>query len=175
MMASDLARVAPIRLVIFDVDGVLTDGRIVLDDEGRELKFFDVRDGQGLRLLKGAGLEAAFLTGRRSRVVELRARDLGVSLVWQGVPDKLEVYEALLVERSLTDEQVAFAGDDLVDLPVMRRVGLALAPADAAEEIKAAAHFVSNRAGGRGAVRDMVEYILKGQGRWEEVTAPYHR
>lgn len=169
----DPALAAPIRLVIFDVDGVLTDGRIVIDEEGRESKFFDVRDGHGLKLLQRAGLQVAFLTGRESRVVEVRAAELGVGLVRQGARDKVAVYEELLARTGLTDREVAFAGDDLVDLPVMRRVGLALAPADAAGEVRAAAHWVARSAGGRGAAREMVELILKAQGRWAEVVARY--
>ncbi|MFH1092309.1 MAG: HAD-IIIA family hydrolase [Pseudomonadota bacterium] len=166
-------RLAPIKLIIFDVDGVLTDGRIVIDDNGLESKFFNVRDGHGLKLLLRAGLEVAFMTGRQSRVVEHRANELGVKMVYQGVKKKLEIYEAILARTSLTDSETAFAGDDLVDLPVMRRVGLALAPADAIDEVKAVAHFVSRLSGGRGAAREMVEFILKGQGKWEEVTARY--
>ncbi|MEW6262657.1 MAG: HAD-IIIA family hydrolase [Thermodesulfobacteriota bacterium] len=173
-MNTDPERLKPLKLVIFDVDGVLTDGRIVLDDAGLESKFFHVRDGHGLKLLMRAGLEVCFLTGRSSRVVEHRARDLGVRLVFQGSKNKLEPYGRLLDQLSLTESETAFAGDDLVDLPVMRRAGLALAPADAVEEVKAAAHFVSRYPGGQGAAREMVEFILKGLGRWEEIMARYN-
>ncbi|MDY6851645.1 MAG: HAD-IIIA family hydrolase [Thermodesulfobacteriota bacterium] len=173
-MGLDPARIAPIKLVIFDVDGVLTDGRIVINDKGVESKFFNVRDGHGLKLMQRAGLQAAFLTGRQSRVVDLRAAELGVKLVYQGVKNKIEVYEQILAEQSLTDTQIAFAGDDLVDLPVMRRVGLALAPIDAIDEVKAVAHYICGLEGGRGAAREMVEFILKSQGRWDKVTARYY-
>ena len=162
-----------LKLAIFDVDGVMTDGRIVIDDNGCESKFFHVRDGHGLKLMMRAGLQVALLTGRQSRVVEHRAAELGISMVHQGAKRKLDVYEPLLAEMNLRDEEVAFAGDDLVDLPIMRRVGLALAPADAAAEVRAVAHFIAQAGGGRGAVREMVEFILKGMGHWDEVTARY--
>lgn len=166
-------RIRAVKLVIFDVDGVLTDGRIVLNDHGVESKFFDVRDGSGIKWLVRVGLDVAFLTGRQSHVVELRAAELGVTRIHQGAKVKIDVYERLLNEAGLQDEAVAYAGDDLIDLPVMRRVGLALAPADARPEVKAAAHYVCQEGGGRGAVREIVELILKGQGFWEQVTAPY--
>lgn len=166
-------RIRAVKLVIFDVDGVLTDGRIVLNDDGVESKFFDVRDGSGIKWLVRVGLDVAFLTGRQSHVVEVRAAELGVTRIHQGAKVKIDVYERLLNEAGLQDEAVAYAGDDLIDLPVMRRVGLALAPADARPEVKAAAHYVCREGGGRGAVREIVELILKGQGFWEQVTAPY--
>lgn len=166
-------RIRAVKLVIFDVDGVLTDGRIVLNDDGVESKFFDVRDGSGIKWLVRVGLDVAFLTGRQSHVVEVRAAELGVTRIHQGAKVKIDVYERLLNEAGLQDEAVAYAGDDLIDLPIMRRVGLALAPADARPEVKAAAHYVCREGGGRGAVREMVELILKGQGLWEQVTAPY--
>jgi len=168
-------RLAPIKLVIFDVDGVLTDGRIIIDDQGVESKFFNVRDGHGIKLLQRAGLRAAFLTGRQSRVVDRRAEELGVRLIYQGAKNKIEIYEKILTEQKMADPEIAYAGDDLVDLPVMRRVGLALAPADAVVEVKAAAHYVCRSAGGHGAAREMVELILKGQKRWEAVTARYYQ
>ena len=172
-MNFDLARIRPIKLVIFDVDGVLTDGRIVIDDQGFETKFFNVRDGHGIKLLMKAGLETALITGRRSRVVEHRAAELGISAVHQGIGDKLSVYEKLLSEKNLEDRQAAYAGDDLVDLAVMRRVGLAMAPADACPEALEAAHFISRFPGGRGSVREMAELILKGRGLWEKILDEY--
>jgi 3-deoxy-D-manno-octulosonate 8-phosphate phosphatase (KDO 8-P phosphatase) len=165
--------VAPIELVIFDVDGVLTDGRIVLDDNGVEYKFFDVKDGHGMKLLQRAGVKAALLTGRESRVVAHRAEELGVTIVHQGAKKKMAPYEQIIADLGLTDRQVAYAGDDLVDLPVMRRVGLAMAPADAIAEVRAAADLVTKAAAGRGAAREMCEFILKGQGRWDEVVKRY--
>jgi len=164
---------AAIKLVGFDVDGVLTDGRIIIDDQGREAKNFYSRDGLGLRILKRLGLEVALITGRESRLLEIRARDLGLTEVHQGVRDKWAVLEKILQKNNLAPREAAFAGDDLVDLPVMTRVGLALAPADAVPEVLAAAHFVAPAPGGRGAARQMVEFILKGQGRWDEALRLY--
>lgn len=164
-----------IKLVCFDVDGVLTDGRLIIDDQGRESKCFHSRDGHGLKLLIRAGLRVAFITGRTSGVVEHRAREYGLTEVHQGIKDKLPVYLDMLARLGLRPEETAMAGDDVVDLPVMIRAGLALAPADAAPEVLAQAHFVSSRPGGRGAARQMVEYLLKGQGRWAELMAKYSR
>ncbi len=172
-MDVDPTRLIPIKLVIFDVDGVLTDGRIVMDDNGLESKFFSVRDGHGLKLLMWAGIEVGILTGRKSRVVDTRAADLGIRLVHQGIKNKIEIFTRILDERSLSEEQTAYAGDDLVDLPVMRQVGLAMAPADAIPEVKAISHFVCSSKGGHGAAREMAELILKGQGRWQEILSLY--
>ncbi|MBU2550071.1 MAG: phenylphosphate carboxylase subunit delta, partial [Proteobacteria bacterium] len=116
----DLARCLPIRLLILDVDGVLTDGRIVMDDHGLESKFFHVRDGFGIKLMQRVGLKAALITGRQSRIVEVRAKDLGIEIVHQGIEDKYRCYEDLIAQLGLAHEQTAFAGDDLLDLPVMR-------------------------------------------------------
>ena len=162
-----------IKLVGFDVDGVLTDGRIIIDDEGRESKNFHSRDGLGLKILLKAGLEAVLITGRASRLLEIRARGLGLTEIYQGVEDKWAVFEEVLKKKGLSPLEAAFAGDDLIDLPVMTRVGLALAPADAVPDVLAAAHFVAPAQGGRGAVRQMIEFLLKGQGRWDEVLRSY--
>ena len=164
---------AAIRLVGFDVDGVLTDGRIIIDDEGRETKNFCSRDGLGLRILRRAGLDVVLITGRERRLLEIRARDLGISEIHQGIEDKWTVLENVLKRKNLSPQEAAFAGDDLIDLPVLTRVGLALAPADAVPEVLAVAHFVAQAPGGRGAVRQMIEFILKGQGRWDEVLRFY--
>ena len=173
-MSIDSKRAAAIKLFIFDVDGVLTDGRIIIDDQGLESKFFDVKDGHGLKLMQRAGIRAAFLTGRESRVVAHRSRELGVDIVHQGVKNKIEVYDKILIEENLTDREVAFAGDDLVDLPVLRRVGLSMAPSDAVDEVKAEVHYVCDRPGGRGAAREMVELLLRAQGTWPAVTHRYY-
>lgn len=169
-MIPDLSQ---IKLVGFDVDGVLTDGRVIVHDDGGESKHFHSRDGLGLALLKRAGLEAVIITGRQSRVVEIRAKDLGISELRQKVSDKWAVFKEILDQRGLSPQQAAFAGDDLIDLPVLLKVGLALAPADACPEVLAAAHFVAPAKGGQGAARQMVEYILKGQGRWAEMLNYY--
>jgi 3-deoxy-D-manno-octulosonate 8-phosphate phosphatase (KDO 8-P phosphatase) len=162
-----------ITLLVLDVDGVLTDGKIIYSDSGDEIKAFNVRDGHGLKLLMRAGIEVIFLTGRESRVVLHRARDLGVESVYQKVLNKLEVYEKILKERGLTDEQIAFVGDDLVDIPVLRRVGFSAAVSDAIAEVKEIVDYVTDKKGGGGAVREICELLLKGQDKWEEVTQRY--
>ncbi len=163
-----------VRLLIVDVDGVLTDGRIVLDNHGNELKFFHVRDGHGLKLLQRAGIEVAIVTGRESAVVERRAAELGIRRVHQGSRLKMEAYESILEETGLKDEEVAYVGDDIVDIPVMRRAGFSAAVADAEEYVKEAAMYVTERPGGRGAVREITDFILKAGGHWDEVTRRYY-
>lgn len=163
-----------VRLLIVDVDGVLTDGRIVLDNLGNELKFFHVRDGHGLKLLQRAGIEVAIVTGRESAVVERRAAELGIRRVHQGSKLKMEAYESILEETGLKDEEVAYVGDDIVDVPVMRRAGFSAAVADAEEYVKEAAMYVTERPGGRGAVREITDLILKAGGHWDEVTRRYY-
>ncbi|MDR0548037.1 MAG: HAD hydrolase family protein [Deltaproteobacteria bacterium] len=163
-----------LKWVGFDVDGVMTDGGIILNDLGEESKRFHSRDGHGLKMLARAGLSIGIITGRQSQVVALRAKELGLTDPRQGSTDKLATYLEILEEKGLKPEETAFAGDDLVDLPVLRRVGLAMAPADACPEALAAAHFVSKAKGGHGAVREMVEFILKGQGLWDDLLARYY-
>ncbi|MGB4547692.1 MAG: HAD hydrolase family protein [Syntrophales bacterium] len=168
-----LQRIKKIKIFLLDVDGVLTDGRIIMDDRGREVKFFDVRDGHGLKMLMRTGIEVVFLTGRRSRVVEHRARDLGITEVYQGALNKVEVFEALLRRKGYGASEAAFAGDDIVDVPVLRRAGLSVAVANAVAEAKKAAHVVTRQRGGRGAVREICEMILRGQGRWRDIRTRY--
>jgi 3-deoxy-D-manno-octulosonate 8-phosphate phosphatase (KDO 8-P phosphatase) len=157
----------------FDVDGVMTDGGIIISDSGEESKRFHSRDGHGLKMLLRAGVEVAIITGRQSQVVANRARELGIKDTRQGVFNKLAAYEAILNEKGLSHSQTAFAGDDVVDLPILTRCGLAMAPADACPEALAAAHFVAKAKGGHGAVREMVEFILKSQGLWDDLLAKY--
>ncbi|MBI2369790.1 MAG: HAD-IIIA family hydrolase [Deltaproteobacteria bacterium] len=157
-------RARRVRLLILDVDGVLTDGRVMYTDQGAELKAFDVKDGHGVKRLLGAGVDVVWLSSRESEAVARRAKELGVAVALQGVADKLEAYGRLLDERRIPDEQVAYVGDDLPDLPLLQRVGLALAVADAVEEVKAVAHYVTRRRGGRGAVREVCEMILRARG-----------
>ncbi len=166
-------RAARIKLLVLDIDGVLTDGRVVYDSRGGETKFFDVTDGHGLKLLQRAGVEVALISGRESEVNRRRAAELGISEVVEDAKIKLPVLEEMLRRKGLEPGEVAFMGDDLIDLPPMRAVGLALAPAGARPEAKAAAHWVSARAGGRGAVREACELILRASGKWQEVTARY--
>jgi 3-deoxy-D-manno-octulosonate 8-phosphate phosphatase (KDO 8-P phosphatase) len=166
-------RCAPIELLLLDVDGVLTDGGIIYGDDGVELKEFHVRDGAGLQLWRRAGKRAAILTGRTSRVVEVRAAEVGISTVLQGAADKLAGYRSLLRQTGATPEQVCFVGDDLPDLPVLRNCGLPVAVADACPEALEDAHYVTGAAGGRGAVREVIELILRCQGHWQKIVEQY--
>ena len=162
-------RCAPIEMLVVDVDGVLTDGGIVYADNGVEVKKFHVRDGSGLKIWQHAGKRAAVISGRTSPVVEVRAAELGISPVFQGAGDKLPAFGQLLLDGNLTPEQVCFIGDDVPDLPVLRRCGLAVAVADACPEVRADAHYQTAAPGGRGAVRETVELILRCQGHWQDV------
>lgn len=166
-------RLLPIRLLLLDVDGVMTDGRITFDDHGVETKSFDVKDGHGIKLLQRAGIQVGIITGRQSRVVEVRARELGIEILFQGVRDKLVPYRELLDSLSLQDQQIAYVGDDVVDLPILRRVGFAATVADAVADVKPLVHYVTVRPGGRGAVREICDLILKETGCWPGVTARY--
>jgi 3-deoxy-D-manno-octulosonate 8-phosphate phosphatase (KDO 8-P phosphatase) len=163
-----------IKLLIVDVDGVMTDGGIILDDEGNELKRFHVRDGHGIKMLIRTGLEVAIVTGRESEVVKRRAAELGIKIVHQRSRVKMEAYEEILKETGMSDEQTAYIGDDIVDIPVMRRVGLSVAVADAEEYVKKEAMLVTERAGGRGAVREVTDLILRAGGYWDEATKRYY-
>lgn len=174
MQAPDLTeRAARIELLLLDVDGVLTDGGVVYLDDGRELKRFHVRDGSGLKLWRAAGKRAAIVSGRSSPAVERRAAELGIVPVLQGRDDKLLALEEILRLTGLAPEQVCAVGDDLPDVPVLRACGLAVAVRDACPEARDAAHYVTAVPGGHGAVRDAVEWLLKLQGRWADVTARY--
>jgi 3-deoxy-D-manno-octulosonate 8-phosphate phosphatase (KDO 8-P phosphatase) len=153
-------KAAQIQLLILDVDGTLTRGEIILGVEGMELKHFDTRDGLGIAMARRAGLKVAIITGRVSEAVMTRAGELGVKDLFQGNRNKLEAYESLLKKYHLTDQQVAFVGDDLLDLPVMKRVGLKVAVANASGELKAVADYVTLASGGRGAVREVIDLLL---------------
>jgi 3-deoxy-D-manno-octulosonate 8-phosphate phosphatase (KDO 8-P phosphatase) len=160
-------RCEPIELMIVDVDGVLTDGVIAVDDRGVETKHFHVRDGFGLSVWHRAGKRSAILSGRRSEAVDRRAAELKIAHVLQGFAEKAAPFRALIAELGLEPRQVCFVGDDLPDLPVLQSVGLAACPADAAQEVRDAAHLVTRNPGGRGAVREVIEVVLKLQGRWD--------
>ena len=166
-------RLEKILLLILDVDGVMTDGRIIYDDQGREIKAFDVKDGHGIKLLQRAGIRVGIITGRQSPVVERRAQELGIELVYQGAKDKLVPFQEILDQTGLTAEQVAYVGDDFPDLPVLYRVGFAATVADAVAEVKPHVHYVTKARGGHGAVREICDLLLKESGRWAEVTARY--
>jgi 3-deoxy-D-manno-octulosonate 8-phosphate phosphatase (KDO 8-P phosphatase) len=157
-------RAARVRLVVLDVDGVLTDGRLYYGPEGESMKVFDVRDGHGIKMLMARGIDVAILSARNSVIVDRRARELGIGRVAQGRGDKAAGFSELLATAGLTAEVAAFIGDDLPDLPVLRSAGFAVAVEDARDEVKAAAHWVAPRAGGHAAVRAAAEFILRAQG-----------
>jgi YrbI family 3-deoxy-D-manno-octulosonate 8-phosphate phosphatase len=166
----DLAtRCRPIELILSDVDGVLTDGGVIFDNQGIEIKRFHIRDGLGIKLWQRAGHHFGLVTGRASHIVQLRAVELGVEIVRQGIDDKLPAVKQILSQRQLQPEQVCYVGDDLPDLPVLRHVGLAAVVGDGCEELQRAAHYVTQAHGGQGALREVIELILKAQGRWEDV------
>lgn len=170
----DLRKLArQVKLLLLDVDGVLTDGRIVYDSRGRDMKFFDVHDGLGVFLLKKAGIPTILITAKGSAAIKPRARDMRVERVFENVSPKTAVLEKILRRYKLTPDQVCFAGDDLVDLCLMKKVGFPIAVFNAAPEIKQAAAYITIREGGRGAVREIAELILKSQNRWNEALALY--
>ena len=166
-------RAAEVKLLLLDCDGVLTDGRVTPVLGGDELKSFHTQDGHGLVMLHRAGLRSGIISGRSSRLVEARAADLGITYVRQGALDKLSIFDALLVEADVAPAEIAYVGDDVVDIPLMRRSGLAVAVADAAHDTREAAHYVTKLPGGFGAVREVCELILKAQGRWDELMKRY--
>jgi len=167
------AKASKIKLLLFDVDGVLTDGKILLHADGSESKQFDIKDGTGIIWAQRAGLTVGLLSARTSAATGQRAAQLGITLVHQGVASKLESYEQIVDSLLLEDEQVAYMGDDILDLPVLVRVGLSTAPADAVEDVRARVHWVSSARGGQGAARDLIEVILRAQGRWDALVAEY--
>jgi 3-deoxy-D-manno-octulosonate 8-phosphate phosphatase (KDO 8-P phosphatase) len=163
-MKDILEKAAQIKLLIFDVDGVLTDGSLFLGDDGQEYKAFHSQDGHGIKMLQRHGVRCAIITGRTSKVVEHRMRNLGIDLIYQGQENKLEGFGHLLERTGLKADQVAYMGDDVVDLPVMRKVGLAIAVSDAHPWVTQHAHWQTPRAGGRGAARDACELIMEARG-----------
>jgi len=172
-MQDILTKAAAIRLVIFDVDGVLTDGRLFFDDEGREYKSFHARDGFGMKALQQAGVTVAIISGRKSEAVEVRMRSLGIHHVFQGQEDKLEAFGILCRDLQLRTDQIAHVGDDVPDLPLMRRVGLAIAVADAHASVLAHADWRTSSPGGAGAAREVCDLILEAQGHQTRILAAY--
>lgn len=158
-----------ISVLLLDVDGVLTDGRIIYHSDGSETKVFHVRDGLGIRMAREAGIRVGIVTGRASAALRHRCENLGIETVYDGVRDKAAVLDRILNESGVRAGAVAFVGDDLPDLPVMRRVGCAVAVADAHEEVRAAADWVTRRPGGKGAVREVCEALLQARGRWKDL------
>jgi len=171
-----LQRAAAIRLLIFDVDGVLTNGTLFYGDDGQEYKAFHSRDGHGMKMLQRSGVTIAIITGRTSQVVTHRMQNLGITHVYQGQLDKLPAYEGLRQQLAIAPEQIAYVGDDVVDLPIMQRVGFAVAVQDAHPLVKRHAHWITEHGGGRGAARDVCELLMEAQGTLEQALAPYlHR
>lgn len=164
-VATVRSKAKKIRLLLLDVDGVLTDGRIIIDGRGIETKQFHVRDGQGIALLLQAGIEVGFISARASVAVSRRAKELGVRLLRQGVRDKLQTYNEIKRARSLQDAEIAYVGDDLVDWPLLRRAGLAVCVADAWPELCSRVDWVTRASGGMGAVREVADFVLKAQGK----------
>ncbi len=168
-----LQSVSPnIKLILLDVDGVLTDGRFGLLPTGEEIKFFSIYDGMAIRLAQKAGLEVAFLSGRSSQAVTVRARELGVEIVIQGSVNKVADFEKLLAEKELGPQEVAYVGDDLPDIPVLKAVGFSAAPANAADAVKYCVQYIARNEGGSGAVREVIHVLLKATGKWDDLTAP---
>jgi 3-deoxy-D-manno-octulosonate 8-phosphate phosphatase (KDO 8-P phosphatase) len=168
-----LGKAARVRLFLVDVDGVLTDGGILFDGNGVETKRFHVRDGHGIKMMQRAGIEVGIITGRTSAVVRIRAEELGISRVRQGAHDKVAAWREMLRDTGLSPEESAYVGDDIVDVPLLRLVGFAATVADAEEYVLTEADFVSSRRGGEGAVREIIEYVLKSRGAWDKVAEKY--
>jgi len=166
-------RASRIKLLLMDCDGVLTDGRVWLFENGEEQKGFHTRDGLGIELWHRAGLKSGIISGRNSSAVERRAQGLGMAFVVQGVTEKVQAFTQTVTQAGVTNEEVAFIGDDLNDIPLMMRSGFGVAVADAAVEARERAHYVTKLNGGQGAVREVIELILKAQGRWDVLTADY--
>ncbi len=166
-------KILKIKLLILDVDGVLTDGKIVLDEQGREIKVFDVQDGFGLVLFRKAGYKTAIISARSAAAVTARARDLQIDKVCQDACPKINAYESLLQEWNLKDDEVCFMGDDLPDIGILKRVGLGVAVPNAVSEVQKAADHVTQNRGGHGAVREIVELILKTQGQWKKIVSNF--
>jgi 3-deoxy-D-manno-octulosonate 8-phosphate phosphatase (KDO 8-P phosphatase) len=163
-----------IKIVIFDVDGVFSDGKIVVNSHGIESKNFYVQDGTGITYLQRAGIKTAIISGRESKVVEYRAKELSIEDVFLGVQRKIEAYEAILEKYKLDDHETCYIGDDLIDLPVLRRVGFSVAVPNARQEVKECASYLTVADGGHGAIREVAEKILKSQGKWESIIAKYY-
>ena len=166
-------KASKIKLLLLDVDGVLTDGRIIYDSKGRDSKFFNVHDGLGVYLLKQAGIPTILVTAKGSRVLKSRAKDMRIDKIFADVSPKTKVLEEVLRDYNVTADEICFMGDDLVDLCMMKKVGFAVAVFNACPEMKNLAHYITIRTGGRGAVREVVELILKSQNKWQAIIESY--
>jgi 3-deoxy-D-manno-octulosonate 8-phosphate phosphatase (KDO 8-P phosphatase) len=167
------ARAAKVRLILFDVDGVLTDGTLFYAAGGEELKAFSAHDGHGLKMLAASGVTCALLSGRKSAAVTRRATELGIEHVLQGIDDKLEVFQQMVAQQRIAVQQTGYMGDELVDLPVLTRCGFACAPREAPEAVRSRVHYVSGAAAGRGAVREVCELVMRAQGKFEQALQAY--
>jgi len=166
-------RAQKIKLLILDIDGVMTDGRIVYGNYGDELKFFDVQDGFGVVLLKKAGVKVVIITAKKSKVVKMRAKELNIDGLYQNSLNKLKAFKSVLKKFKVTPDEICFIGDDLVDVPILKRAGLSVSVPNAVDEAKSHAHFITTKSGGRGAVRELCDLLLKSQNKWETVTRKY--
>ena len=176
MISNDiLERARRVKLLIVDIDGVMTDGRIIYSIYGDELKFFDVQDGFGITLLNRAGIQSVIITAKKSRIVTLRGRDLKVTKTYQGFMDKLIPFNKILRRFKVAPEAICFIGDDLIDMPILKRVGFAVAVPNAVEEVRDAAHYITSKTGGRGAVREVCDMVLKAQDKWGLATSRYFK
>lgn len=168
-----IERIKKIKVLVVDIDGVMTDGRIVYSGYGDELRFFDVQDGFGITLINRAGIKTVIVTAGKSKIVKHRARDLKVSKTYHGFMNKIEAFTDLMKHFNVTPEEVCFIGDDLIDIPILKRAGLAVVVPNAMAEVKKYAHIITENKGGRGAVREICDLILKTQGKWDLVTSKY--
>lgn len=166
-------RIRKIKWAFFDVDGVLTDGRIIINGNGEEIKSFSVKDGIGIQMLHMAGIKTGIITGRSSKAVEIRAKELKIELLVQGSQDKLVDFYKLKEYYGFLEEEVMFVGDDVVDIPILRRVGFAVTVPDAPQEVKVLSHYVTNNSGGKGAVREVCDLVLKTQGKYDYIIQRY--
>jgi 3-deoxy-D-manno-octulosonate 8-phosphate phosphatase (KDO 8-P phosphatase) len=163
-----------IKLILLDVDGVLTDGSIILGESKQELKIFNVKDGLGIKLAQAGGIEIGIITGRTSEAVKKRADELDIKILYQGQPDKVKVYEQIKSNLGLKDDQIAYVGDDLSDLKLLQKVGFSITVNDACDEVKTTVDYITKRPGGKAAVREVIELILKSQGKWQGLIQKYY-
>ncbi|HBO84480.1 MAG: hypothetical protein A2073_02290 [Deltaproteobacteria bacterium GWC2_42_11] len=167
------SKVKKIKILILDVDGIMTDGSIIYDDDGRETKVFDVKDGHGIKMLRMAGIDTAIITARKSGVVKHRAKNLGIDMVYQKAMDKVSAFKDILRKTSLKPENTAYMGDELVDIPVLKQAGFKITVPDAVNEVKKVCDYITKMHGGKGAVREVCELILKVQGKWDDTLMRY--
>jgi len=170
-----IERAKKVKLLILDIDGVMTDGRLIYSIYGDELKFFNVHDGLGITFLAKAGIRSVIITAKKSRIVKMRAKDLKVARAYQGYIDKLKPFKKILKKFRVAPEEICFIGDDVIDIPILKRVGFAVAVPNAVDDVKQLAHYVTSKAGGQGAVREVCDLILKSQSKYTLATAKYFK